>query len=157
MASMPPGLVLPTLLRTHLRHPIAALRTHFTLSLLPLVADVETAREMFFSSDMPGETLQRYHAGLQNESYSAFLDMLFLNLPSPARVTSPALVLGAQDDTVFLPDQIRDTVAAYGVDPILFPDMAHDMMLEVGWEEVAHEIVSWIETGACPLNPVLTT
>jgi len=30
------------------------------------------------------------------------------------------------------------------MEAIIFPKMAHDMMLEVGWESVAGRIVAWL-------------
>ncbi len=144
MASLPPAGVSRSLIRTHVRHPLAALRMHLTLSLLPLVGSPELVREWFFSEQLPQEKLLRFSELVQDESYMAFLDMLALDLPKPRRVTAPMLVLGAGNDTIFLPDQIRSTAAAYGVEPVIFSGMAHDMMLEEGWEAVADTIISWL-------------
>lgn len=143
MASVPVSGVFASLARTHLRHPLLSLKMHFTLSVYPIVKNMDIAREMFFSKDIPREKLQRFHALLQDESYCAFLDMLILNLPKSARVSVPMLVLGAEDDNLFRPNEVRATAAAYGTEAIMFPNMAHDMMLEPGWRAVADEILDW--------------
>lgn len=143
MASLPVTGVLATLIRTHIRHPVSALKMHLTLNLFPLVEDVDTAQKMFFSSDIPKSELLTFHSQLQNESYRAFLDMLILNLPKPKKVKAPVLVLGAENDTVFLPSQVRATAAAYSTEAVMFPNMAHDMMLEEGWVSVADKIMEW--------------
>lgn len=149
MASLPPTGVLPTTARLHGRHPWRSLRMHLTLNLYPLVETLDVARGLFFSEKMPVVDVKRHHARLQNESYRAFLDMLALDLPRPDAVRAPLLVLGAERDTVFLPRQVRATAEAYDTHAMMFPDMAHDMMLEPGWESVAQAIVTWIEAG-CP-------
>ena len=54
------------------------------------------------------------------------------------------LVLGAAEDRTFIPSEVRRTGAAYGVDAEIFPQMAHDMMLERGWQAVAGRILGWL-------------
>lgn len=152
MASMPPSGVFRTVLRTHTRYPLTALRLHLTLSLLPLVNNITRARELFFSERITEEKLRQYASLLQNESYMAFLDMLFLNLPKPERVATQMLVLGAENDTIFTADQVRETATSYGTEATLFPDMAHDMMLEQGWESVADLIFDWLQQTLEPLS-----
>jgi hypothetical protein len=45
---------------------------------------------------------------------------------------------------VFHPHAIEATARAYGTQAALFPDMAHDMMLEPGWQSVAQTIRTWL-------------
>jgi alpha-beta hydrolase superfamily lysophospholipase len=54
------------------------------------------------------------------------------------------LVLGAEHDTIVTRRQIHRTAAVYGAEAEIFPDMAHDMMLEPGWQAVAERIDSWL-------------
>ncbi len=78
------------------------------------------------------------------ESRRALLDMLGLDLPwrfGPPG--TPLLVLGADRDGFFAPHAIRATALAYGAPVEIFPDMAHAMMLEPGWEAVAGAIARW--------------
>jgi alpha-beta hydrolase superfamily lysophospholipase len=77
------------------------------------------------------------------------LDMLFLDLAKPDLVTIPVLVLGAENDIVFTQREVRATAAAYRTEPEIFPEMAHDMVLEPGWASVAERLHTWIET-RCP-------
>ena len=53
-------------------------------------------------------------------------------------------MIGGGLDTIFPPDDVRRTAAAYGVDPIIYPDMAHNLMLDVGWEQVAEDLSEWV-------------
>ena len=54
------------------------------------------------------------------------------------------LVLGAERDAVFGVDEVEATARAYNTKAELFKGMAHDMMLELGWQSVAERIVGWL-------------
>ncbi|MFE5706545.1 hypothetical protein [Rhodococcus koreensis] len=89
---------------------------------------------------MPDADVERYFALLQEDSHRALLDMLVLNLPRPNRVTAPMLVLGAEQDHAFTLNEVRATARDYGTEAEIFPNMAHHMLLEPGWERVAERI-----------------
>jgi alpha-beta hydrolase superfamily lysophospholipase len=144
LASVPPAGVLATTLRIARRHPLEFTRVNLTWSLYPLVATPRLAREAFFSANMPEDQLQAYAERLQDESYLGFLDMLALNLPRPKRVKTPMLVLGAANDMIFHPNEVEATAPAYNTQAIMFPYMAHDMMVEAGWQGVADRIIAWL-------------
>jgi alpha-beta hydrolase superfamily lysophospholipase len=72
------------------------------------------------------------------------LEAAFLRLPRPNKIKTPLLVLGAEDDRVFTVAEQRRTARAYRTDAVIYPDMAHDMMLERGWNSVADQILSWL-------------
>jgi pimeloyl-ACP methyl ester carboxylesterase len=145
LASVPPAGVLATTLRIARRHPAIFAKVNLTFSLFPLVATAPLAREAFFSEDMADEQVQAYAKRLQDESYLGFLDMIVLNLPKPGRVKTPVLVLGAARDIIFSPGEVEATARAYKTQPEIFADMAHDMMLEPGWQAVAERILIWIK------------
>jgi len=44
----------------------------------------------------------------------------------------------------YVADALRATARACATEAIFFPKMAHDMMLEPGWESVAERIVAWL-------------
>lgn len=143
LASGPPRGVIGVTLRVLRRHPITFLRMNATWSLYPLVDTHDKAREMFFSDALDDVTALGYTSRLQDESYVAFLDMLLLDLPRPKRVDTDVLVIGGAKDTIFPPDEVRRTAAAYGVQPVMF-EGAHDLMLEPCWPEVATAIEGWL-------------
>lgn len=145
LAAMPPSGVLRTSLAIAQRHPVLFARMNLTQNLYPLVNTPVLAREMFYSTHLPAAKLERYANLLGNESYRAFLDMLGLNLPNPANVRTPLLVLGGAQDQIFSPAEVMQTAAAYGVTAQLFPNMAHNLMLENGWEQVAARMHSWLQ------------
>ena len=144
VASIPPtGVVLLTLnIARH--HPWEFVKVNAELRLGPLVATPELARDLFFSTSMPDALVASYHLRLQDESYRAFLDMLVLDLVKAQRVNRvPMLVLGAERDAIVTQREIHRTAALYGAEVEVFPGMAHDMMLEPGWQSVAERIDDW--------------
>ena len=144
LASAPPqGLVRPTL-RVALRHPLVFTEANLTMSMLPLLSTPQLAQEALFSANMPEDRVRHYFARLQDESFRAYLDMMGLNLPRPERVKTPILVLGAAEDRLISPSEVEATARAYQTQAAVFPDMAHDMMLEVGWQVVADRILGWL-------------
>jgi pimeloyl-ACP methyl ester carboxylesterase len=127
------------------RHPGLVLRMIVTLSMYPLVESIAIARECLFSADMPDELVEKYQKQMQDESFRAYLDELGLNLVRPQRVKTPLLVLGAANDVVIPTRTVEATAHIYGTRAKFFPNMAHDAMLETGWEQIAEMILNWLD------------
>jgi len=144
MASIPPGGTMGLTARLIARHPLAFAKANLLLSLRPFVGTAALVRELFFTADTPQETVDACLARLQDESYPAYLDTMLLALPRPRRVAAPVLVLGAGEDGVFTIDEVRRTARAYRSEAEIFPRMGHDMMLDVGWQQVADRIDAWV-------------
>jgi len=144
LASAPIHGVWRVALNLTLRHPLLSLKANLSWSLWPYVGSPELAREAFYSEDIAPEKLAGYFAALQDESYMAFLDMLLLRLPKPARVKSPMLVLGGENDTIFSVPEVEATARAYGTDAKIFQNMAHNMMHEKDWRAVADYILAHV-------------
>jgi pimeloyl-ACP methyl ester carboxylesterase len=144
LASVPPAGVLATTLRIAARHPQPFLKANLTWRLYPIVGTLELCREALFSRNIAADKLNSYFSRIQDESYLGFLDMMIFALPRPSRVKTPVLVLGAADDRVFSPGEVQATARAYHTTAEIFPDMAHDMMLEPGWQAVADRILTWL-------------
>ncbi len=145
LASVPLKGVFKTALRIARRHPIAFLKANLTWRLYPIIGTLERTREAFFSHDISSRRLHQYFSLMQDESYLAFLDMMFFSLPKPEHVSTNVLVLGAEKDTIFHVEEIEETAAAYNQTAEIFSGMAHDMMLEKGWQLVADRIIQWLE------------
>lgn len=146
LASMPPRGNLGSGLRWLKSHPWHFTKMTVTGKSLAYVNTPQLARERFFSAQMPDSHVLDYAARLQEESTRIGLDCLVLNLPRPKRVTTPLLVLGAQDDRAHTAKEICATARAYHTKAEFFPEMGHDMMLEPGWPAVAERIHSWLGT-----------
>jgi hypothetical protein len=144
LASAPPTGLIPATVRMFLRHPLVVSKAVLTLSMFPVISTPQLAQEAFFSEDMPGERLKSYLAQQQDESFRAYLDMLGLSLPRPRRIKGKFLILGVENDKMISPKEVIATGRTYGVEAEFFPGMAHDMMLEAGWQDVADRILSWL-------------
>ena len=145
LASLPVTGMLKMIARNAFCHPWQALKCHLTLNRYALVETPDLFRDAMFSPDIPAATLNRYYARLENESYMASLEATFFKLPRPAKVGPlPILVLGAENDALFSREEIESTARAYKTEAEFFPNMAHDMMLESGWQNVAKRILTWL-------------
>jgi alpha-beta hydrolase superfamily lysophospholipase len=148
VASAPPRGVVGVVLHLLKARPVDFLRTVFTFDLYQLVKSRAAAQAMFYSERLPPAEVDAHWRALQNESYRAFLDMLMLDLPQPGRV-DPALpkwVVGGALDTIFPPPDIEATARTYGVEGRIYPGMAHNLMLDIGWQQVAEDFAAWIST-----------
>jgi pimeloyl-ACP methyl ester carboxylesterase len=148
LASVPPSGITKFLLGRFKRHPWLTARTLGIGRSLRCVAGApELTRESFFSHSIPDADVTRWAAQLGEEYIGKMvLGLLLLDLPKPNLVTTPLLVLGAEDDIIFTQQEVRATAAAYHTEADFFPKMAHDMMLEPGWADVAELIDAWLET-----------
>lgn len=126
------------------RHPLIVLRAIATMRLYPVVETPALAQEGLFSKNMPLEVVKKYHQKLQDESFRAYLDELGLNLVHPRRIQTPLLVIGAENDAMVPLKTVRDTARAYGTEVIILPGLAHDVMLEAGWQTAADRILGWL-------------
>ena len=145
LASNPHFGLWPTFFRMTAQRPLAVLKVLGQLRLRPIVETPEAARWALFSKAMPEEQVLKYHSMMNDESFRMFMDLLGLNLANPKKVRTPLLILGAENDNAISPDQVHATARAYNVKAEIFPNMAHDMMLEADWKSVAERILNWLK------------
>ncbi len=145
LSSPSPAGMLPTAIRKARQHPLVFAKVNLTLNLLPFIATPQLARDAFFSKDLPDERLLEYWKQMQDDSFVAFLDMVALDLPKPAKVKTPLLVLGVAQDNMIAPSEIEATARAYNAHCEIIPDAAHNSMLDPRWQRVAQRILIWLE------------
>jgi pimeloyl-ACP methyl ester carboxylesterase len=145
LSSPGPRGFLGTILRVARRRPLLFAKTNLTLSLSPLVATPQLAREAFFADDLSDEQLLVYWKQIQDDSYRAFLDMLALDLPRAVKVQTPLLVMGVARDNMIAPREIEATARAYNTRAEIVPEVAHNSMLDPRWQSVAERILAWLE------------
>jgi pimeloyl-ACP methyl ester carboxylesterase len=143
--SPPPAGLGRSALKIARRRPLTFAKVNVTLSLSPMIAAPELVREAFFSADLPDEELREYWKLMQDEPYMAFLDMVVLDLPKPAKVKTPLLVLGGTRDNMLERSEIEATARAYHAQCEIIPDVAHSSMLELRWQTVAERILIWLK------------
>ena len=145
LSSPSPAGLLPAALKNARRHPLAFAKVNLTLSLFPLVATPQLAREAFFSEELPEEQLVAYWKQMQDDSFIAFLDMVALDQPKPEKVKTPMLVLGVAQDNMLKPSEIETTARAYKTQAEIIAGVAHNSMLEPRWQAVAERILVWLK------------
>jgi pimeloyl-ACP methyl ester carboxylesterase len=145
LTAIPPYGLWPTTFKILTQKPMVILKAVGTLSLYPTIETTGLARWALFSKDMPDELVETYRRKMNDESFRSYLDELGLNLVRTKKIKTPLLIIGAAEDTVIFPELVEDTARIYGTQAEIFPDMAHDVMLEAGWEKVAKRILEWLE------------
>jgi len=144
LASVPPYGVWHGTWRVFKKSPLTLLKILSRFRLNPLIESPELAKWAFFSNDFPPDEFLNYHTKMNDESFRMFIDLLGLKLVNPKKIKTPLLVLGAHKDTVISNGDVERTAHAYNTTAEIFPNMAHDMMLEKGWQSVAEKIGSWL-------------
>lgn len=145
VASVPHSGVIPATTRVARKHPGAFLRSNATLNLGPIVDDHDRAKSLLFSPHTPHEHSHPHVQRVQDESYLAFVGMMF-SRPKPKHVSDPLLVIGAGHDAIFSPDEVRRTAEAYGTTATVFDGIGHNMMLDTRWEEPAATVAEFLDT-----------
>jgi pimeloyl-ACP methyl ester carboxylesterase len=144
LASIPVSGIFKMTLRFMKRRPWSTIKTLFLMNPWYLVNSPALAKEAFFSDDFPDEEMTRLFPNIQPESFRVSVETTGLNLPRPKKVKTPLLVLAAEKDRVFSLAEQRATAKAYNTEAHIFPDMAHNMMLEKSWQKVADKIIQWL-------------
>jgi alpha-beta hydrolase superfamily lysophospholipase len=99
-----------------------------------------------FRQPMQPERLALYHSRLHLESFAAILDMIALDIPQPALAQSvPMLVLGGAHDVIFGVNETEATARAYRADCHIFPDLAHDIIREEGYNRTCEYVATWLQ------------
>ncbi len=109
---------------------------------------LDVLRPYYFSADVAPAILAEATSHLWTESPRALLDLsLRLHWQLPEKKSGvPLFVLGAEDDRIANPDDVRATASHHGVEATIVPGLAHMLMLERQWEKPARELTRWLAT-----------
>jgi len=147
LAPLPPAGLLPIASR------LAASHTNYLMQMgavdpSRLSADVlQALRPFYFSDKVPEKILAEAARHLNPESPRALFDLsLRLHWALPQTDHRPLFVLGAEDDVICTPDDVRATAAHHNVEATILPGLAHLLMLEPGWQNAAKALEGWLET-----------
>jgi pimeloyl-ACP methyl ester carboxylesterase len=147
LASVPPSGVLTSILRYMRAKTKAALKSLSTANAYLLLDTPDKVKWAFFSKDTPDDVVDDYARRLSSESYLAFFNMMFPRIRVRYHRQVPLLVLGAQEDRIFSVAEVRETARKYGAPCHIFPDVAHDMMIDKNPLQIAEFMRRWIEGG----------
>lgn len=129
--------LLPRLLFTY---PLHFMYSVLAMSWLPIMNDRKRLKVAMFRKDFPEEQLEKIAIRLQDESFLAFLQMVFLKLPASSTAPVPTMIIGGTNDFLIAERDTRKMADSYGIEPLIIPNAAHCLMLEEGWEKVAGKI-----------------
>jgi pimeloyl-ACP methyl ester carboxylesterase len=108
--------------------------------------NLRRVRDDLFSQSVTEHDARRHLVRMQRESARALADLAWpQHLWIREAVGIPTMVLGAERDAFFPVSMIEEAAAFHGVQPTIFPEMAHAMMLESGWERVAITVADWLD------------
>ena len=105
-------------------------------------------RQLLYSPGLATELVDTYREQMCAESFKAFFQLVTLRLRPRLQANLPVLVMGAENDALFTVNEVRQTAAYYGTEALIFPDMAHNLMLDPGHEQVSQAILDWLEQPA---------
>ncbi len=142
LAPMPHTGVLPFLLRLMRSDPIAVAKAFATLTCRPIVGDAGRAARLLFTPATVQAEVNHVFPSLGDESFRVFIELLRPSL-NPLWAKVPVAVFAASADAVFTAEEIDATARAYGVAPVIFQNMGHDMMLDPAWPAVADRLIAW--------------
>ena len=99
---------------------------------------------LFLDGRLSEEEVAKYAPNFCPESLLAMALPVFFHY-KPAKVNIPVLVLGSDADLFFPMRAQKRTAKAYNVEPVMLPDMCHDMMLDPDWVKGAEIIKSFLQ------------
>ena len=133
-----------TTLRVARLDPVTFGKVNLQFRLGPIIEERSTARALLFRDDDDRPEVEEWLDQLRDESYLAYLGMLF-DLPRPSRCSAPRLVVAGEDDRIFSVAQEEATAAAHGAEFVVVPDGSHDLMLDPDWELAAEAIADFLD------------
>ena len=148
MAPVPPEGLLGSSMLLAARDPILFAELNRIQNGRPDAGTLLDVRRAVFSDDVSDADAGRHLARMQPESQRAVFDLtwpqqFFIRRAKDVR----SLVLGGGRDAFFPIATIESTARMRGVEAEIFPDMAHALMLERDWQQVADRIVDWLQEG----------
>jgi pimeloyl-ACP methyl ester carboxylesterase len=102
-------------------------------------------RDYLFSQTVTEADAVRHLGRMQRESSRALADLAWpQHLWIAPSIGLPTLVIGAARDAFFPRAMVEEAASFHRIQPLMFDDMAHVMMLEPGWQRVAEAIHGWL-------------
>ena len=127
-----------------LHYPIGFLISLLQMSWLPIMKHPDKLKRVIFREDFSSAKMATVLPKMQEESFLAFLQMVFLKLPRLKRVVTPTLIVGAEKDYLVSERDTRRMAAYYDLQPCIIEGASHCFMLEIGWEKVAEKINAFL-------------
>jgi pimeloyl-ACP methyl ester carboxylesterase len=112
------------------------------------VFSVDELTELFLSPFTEPDHVSWLLPMMQPESSRVAAELAVFCRVSPDRISCPVSVIGAENDQIIPPSEVRETAAEYGVEPVVLPRLGHTVMVEDHWRDAADAVRRWLETEA---------
>jgi pimeloyl-ACP methyl ester carboxylesterase len=123
-------------------YPLQFIHAVCTFSFLPVFRNHARTKKLMFSHISKTESIAPIINQMQDESFLAYLDMLLLNRPTIKKLSTPSLFIAAAQDFLINPTAIERNAQELDAE-FLLVDGAHNINLEDGWKNVAHQIADF--------------
>ncbi|MGH3713609.1 MAG: alpha/beta hydrolase [Micromonosporaceae bacterium] len=120
-----------------LRHPFGTVPGAFGFS-------VGLRPRQLFSRQVPKEAVRSYRSRLDRSAPRVQYQLLLRRRLEPALPGTPLLVVGSPQDRLVSQGALHKVATTLGTEPLLFPGMGHDMMLDARWAEPLDAILDWL-------------
>lgn len=107
------------------------------------IKDPALSRALFFGENTQLD-LNEFHHELSAESMRVSQQILLQVRVHPEKIQTPTLVVAGQKDAAFSTEEELHLAEFLGAKFVLMANMAHDLMLEPGWQGIAGEIDRFI-------------
>ncbi|MBK8032100.1 MAG: alpha/beta fold hydrolase [Chloroflexi bacterium] len=144
VAALPTVGALGMVLRLLSKNPVVFVKMLAQLKLYPLVGTPELARRHLYTPATADAIVQRTYERLQDESFRVFIEIALQSFTAPKPLRAPVMVIGAENDGFFTPDEQRAIARAANTTAIIVPDTGHNMMCEASWQTSADHILAWL-------------
>jgi pimeloyl-ACP methyl ester carboxylesterase len=126
-------------------YPFSFLQALLRFSFIPVFNNKQKAKKLMFAPTVTDELIDAVVPRMQDESFRAYIDMMFLNLPSTKPTNVPLLIIGGADDFLVRPNSLKKAAAKLNVELVIMPG-GHNINMEQGWERVAEKIDLFFNT-----------
>ncbi|CAG8476150.1 13517_t:CDS:2 [Funneliformis caledonium] len=116
---------------------LAILKALFTLNPYALIGTPELMKRFSFSKAFPDSMAKDIHPKLKKVSFITVWNELLKPFVEPSKIKCPMIVIGAEEDKLFDLKIIKETAEAYGVGFDIIGGAAHNIMLDLTWEDAA--------------------
>ncbi|MEM9325592.1 MAG: alpha/beta hydrolase [Bacteroidota bacterium] len=141
LASVPPkGALLPALrfLRNFPSEVYNLLRANLQQALT-------NRRRVLYHPQTDQSLIDRRTEQMTQESFPAFLNMVFRRVRNPKQPSAKTLVVGSYYDGLISVSEVYATAARYDTSAIILSEVGHNMMLEPQAAQVSELILDWLE------------
>jgi pimeloyl-ACP methyl ester carboxylesterase len=121
------------------------IKMNLMLDLIYCVNSPQKVRKLFFSDNTPNDFVDSAASKVQGESFFAYLAMLNKWFIKPKKIITPLLIVSAEKDWFFPPNEQVNLVKTYNAPQKMYPNAPHNLFATEGWQQVASDIQQFLE------------